>query len=138
VNGFIKLHRQVKGHWVTSRPEWFQAWTYILMSANYETGRVNLTEVYRELSGLFDNRAWRYLVEKLQKDGMLADLEGQNLGSRAGYQQTATVANWSKCHEKSRGATGGASVPVHAEQIPVTHEENSKPTRSQRGALRGV
>jgi hypothetical protein len=53
----IKLYRRIQDHpWLNKRSEWFMGWSYILINADHETGRVNLTETYRELSKHFNRQ----------------------------------------------------------------------------------
>ena len=130
--GFIKLHRQIKDHWVASRPDWFQAWLFILMSANYETGQVNLTEVYRELSRHFTSSMWRRFIERLAKDEMLSDVETQNLGLRQGFRQVATVTNWRKYHQANTVSFGRALGGAQAEHLAETNKNTSKEVKEEK------
>lgn len=149
MSGFVKLHRTLKDHWLNERPEWFMAWVHILMATDYQSGEVNLTEVYRELGQAFDNRKWRYLIEKLSKDGMLERIETVNHGDKAGYQTTARVSNWFKYHAEERGALRGASAervspdarsdsPSETEETIAERGASAERVSQERGALRGV
>lgn len=102
--GFIKLFRQIKGHWLCERPEWFQGWMFIVMAGGWEDGpeygRVNLTSVYRDLSHLFTKDQWRYFIKKLVAADMLEISQTINRGDKSGYEQTAIITNYRKYHER--------------------------------------
>jgi hypothetical protein len=38
--GWIKLHRRIKDHWIWKNPKYFHAWINILMTVNYEDKKV--------------------------------------------------------------------------------------------------
>ena len=102
--GWIKMHRSVLEHpWLNDRLDWCAAWSHILLSTNYETERVNLTEVYRTLSRHFTKDQWRAFVKKLAADDMLVDFKLENYGRNIGYVQDARVANWDE-YQGSRSA----------------------------------
>lgn len=40
MEGWIKLHRQIKDHWLWENPDYLKAWITILFTVNYETKKV--------------------------------------------------------------------------------------------------
>ena len=92
--GFLKLHRRLDGHWITSRADWYAGWIDILMHTAWRTGRVDLTEIpAREF---FTRRAWQRFIGRLKDERMLVDCRyGYEPGAR-GQRLTATIANWEK------------------------------------------
>lgn len=111
------------------------AWVYILGRCNFETGRVNLTEVYRELTDMFTYSKWRSFLDFLKKNEMLEDFQEENRGYRAGHQMTASVKNWfkyqgenSKNHDRanSRAATEQAQSKQQSKPSINTGEKEGK------------
>ena len=40
MEGWIKLHRQIVGHWIFINPNYFRAWIIMLFTVNYEPKKV--------------------------------------------------------------------------------------------------
>ena len=38
--GYIKLHRKIKDNWLFKNPEYFKAWIDMILTANYNDGKV--------------------------------------------------------------------------------------------------
>lgn len=85
--GWIKLHRRIKDHWIWKNPKYFHAWIDILMTVNYEDKKVF---IYGELidcsrgQSLLSLNSWadefgnhwtikqvRTFFDLLQKDSMI-------------------------------------------------------------------
>lgn len=113
---FFLLNRALLEHsWLTKNRSCQLAWIYIIGRASFETGQVNLTEVYRELGDLFESYQWRRFVKRLVKEGMLTAVSVANRGDRIGYEQVAYVANYGKY----QGEKSSRKVPERLpEQLP--------------------
>lgn len=79
---------------------WQLAWLYIVGRANFETAFVNLTDVFREVSDMFNHRTWRYFMDWCVAEKMLHGLEQVNLGRGKGCVTTAFVTKYAEYQGK--------------------------------------
>lgn len=137
---FVQLHHKIRHHaWLNEKAEWFMGWSHILLATNWETGHVNLTEVYRDLKHIFTNNQWRHFIKKLEQDKMLTDLETINHGSAAGYQQTATVTNYLDYHDKSaRSAYRSESHSQHGAADTADDSASTTQTAREESCIHGA
>lgn len=137
---WFAVNRSLLEHpWLTKRTDWAWAWVCILGRANYETGSVTLTEVYRELGRHFTYEQWRHFVQKLVKDEMLEDVQSINRGTVAGFEQTARIRNWAsyqpeKITQSTQQSTHGANNRASTEQSADQDEVTGTSTPSTHGA----
>ena len=87
-NGWIKIHRDIKEHWVFQRDDYFKAWIFLLLRANHqyrktlfsdvipEIVEIHRGEVVTSLKNLGKELGWspskvRRFLFKLEKDNMI-------------------------------------------------------------------
>lgn len=87
-NGWIKLHRDIKYHWVFQRDDYFKAWIFLILRANHKDNKTLFSDVLPEiveikrgevvssLRNLSLDLKWspskvRRFLQKLQKDNMI-------------------------------------------------------------------
>ena len=133
---FFFVNRSLLDHPCLSKNRsWQLAWVYIIGRTKYETGKVVLTEVYRELEDMFSYEQWRYFVRRCVKEGMLSDLETENQGKTAGFRQTAKVSNYDRYQAENLNRAVNSAKHEHTtepttEHLPVTNEKTSPPSTS--------
>jgi len=90
--GWIKVHRDIRKHWVWQKPEYFQAWMYLLISANHKEKtwlqNGNLVQIKRgelvtSLESLAEQFTWsrgkvRHFLNLLEKDTMIVRVSNHN------------------------------------------------------------
>lgn len=97
MNGWIKLHRSIKAHWVYDNPEYFKAWITMLMEVNHQDKMVLIANDLIDCprgSSLNSLQTWvnilgkewtmrkiRTFFELLEKDGMI-DKQGLSKTTR--------------------------------------------------------
>jgi hypothetical protein len=82
--GWIKLHRKITEHWIWSKPEYFQWWVDILMSANFENKKVLIKNQVIECNRgdvLYSYETWanRWKTNKSKAMRFLKMLEKDNM-----------------------------------------------------------
>ncbi len=88
MSGWIKLHRDIKHHWVFQRDDYFRAWIFLILRANHKNNKalfsdilpeiveIKRGEVVSSLRNLSIDLRWtpskvRRFLLKLQKDNMI-------------------------------------------------------------------
>ena len=88
MSGWIKLHRDIKYHWVFQRDDYFRAWIFLILRANHQSNKalfsdilpeiieIKRGEVVSSLRNLGIELKWtsskvRRFLKKLEKDNMI-------------------------------------------------------------------
>jgi hypothetical protein len=135
MSGWIKLHRDIRNHWLMSNAEHFRAWCIMLMEVNFRPSSADVGgSVYHLEAGQSANShdTWarifgpkwnrykvRRLFDKLEKCGQIA---------QQGDRKTTilTIVNW-ETYQNERTTDAAASAQLTAQQPP-----NSRPTAAHR------
>jgi len=87
-NGWIKLHRDIRHHWVFQRDDYFRAWIFLILRANHSDNKALFSDILPEiveikrgqvvssLRNLSIELRWsaskvRRFLKKLEKDNMI-------------------------------------------------------------------
>ena len=135
VNGWIKIHRRIKNHWVHKNPYYFKAWIDILMEVNHQDKKILIDN---ELLGcnrgqsLHSLDSWRKIFGKnwsiqkvrtffklLQKDSMIGT-EGLRKTTRL------TVCNYDTYQDTQQTDNKQITNRQHSDNIQITTNKNVK------------
>lgn len=139
-NFFLTNRSFLEHPWLTKNRFWQLAWVYIVGRADYLTGIVCLTDVYKEVKDMFPTHSkWRHFINQCVKRDMLSEPESENMGENSGFRQLSRVLNYEKYQgeflEKQRSALA-KSRRANAEQaqspMPIDTRETGVSAQSQR------
>lgn len=122
---WLKLHRELKDHWVHDKLEWLAGWIDILMSADWQNdGEVNLTMVPARLK--FSKAGWFRFIKLLIEDGMLTEVETSHNGKTRGSTKIAKITNWHKYQYENNVTNAETNHVTNAKpQNPAPDAQNA-------------
>lgn len=118
---WLKLHRCLKDHPIRKRLDWLGAWVDVLMSTDYATGTVCLTDVPARKQ--MTRGAWLHFVRYLVQEGMISDL--QTVGAGRGSKQWARVTNFAKYNAHQVSSEDAFRPPQRMQKSTVQDEKNA-------------
>lgn len=136
---WIKLDRNIITHWVFSRPDYFSAWIYLLVRANYINGKVlidsELVDVSRgefitSLQKLSKDvnlslQSTRTFLTLLEKDGMIVKKSTSKL-------TRITICKYDSYQDVQHTNNTPATNEQHASNMPVTSVEEVKEYKKEK------
>lgn len=130
MEGWVKVYRKIEGHWIWNKPEYFRAWYYCLLRANYKDTEVlvgaHTIPVKRgQFITSIENFATRTNLTKQQARTFLDLLESNTMIVReATWRSTRiTICNYDKYQDEQH--------PDNTEITPTQHPRNIHVTSTQ-------
>lgn len=134
---FVKVHREPLEHpMFRGRMDWIGAWILVQAAANWQTNRVNLTDVGRKAGRDYgwDNDKWRRFVKRLEKESFIATVEKKNFGNNIGHVHIALIVN----HTNAKNNNSATGEYTGATRVPDTSTEGKKAQPLQSGGSSGA
>lgn len=135
MSGWIKIHREIQGHWISQCPEKLGRWIDLLLLANFEDKKVlvgdRLIEVKRgQMIMSFDYLAKRWNISKSTASKFIELLESDKMVERHTEQRKTilTICNYDSYQQKQDDEPNIApnNCRTTAEQLPNTFKERKE------------
>lgn len=135
MNGWIKLHRQIRNHWVFKNANYFKAWVVIISEVNHQSSKVliegelieckrgqSINSLATWVSILGDDwtiQKLRTFLKLLEKDGMI-NTEGLRKTTRL------TVCNYDSYQSEQQADNKETTSRQHTANTQLTTNKNVK------------
>ena len=135
MSGWIKLHRQIRSHWVFKNANYFKAWIVIISEVNHQSAKIliegelieckrgqSINSLSTWVSILGDNwtiQKLRTFLKLLEKDGMI-NTEGLRKTTRL------TVCNYDSYQSEQQADNKQTTSRQQADNKEVTTNKNEK------------
>jgi len=142
--GWIKLHRQIRNHWVFKNANYFKAWVVIISEVNHQTTKViiegelieckrgqsinSLATWVRILGDEWTVQKLRTFLKLLEKDGMI-NTEGLRKTTRV------TVCNYESYQSEQQGDNKQTTRRQQANNKEITTNKNEKKEKNEKEVL---
>ena len=133
--GFVKVYRKPLSHRMFFKHlEWLGAWLLIQVAADWQTHKVNLTDVGRVLrrDHNWDDGKWSRFTRRLEQEGFIRTLSKKNFGDKVGYQHIAVVYEGPLAPYDEGAVTGSLSGAVMT-RTGVQDDSNFPSEKSVKG-----
>lgn len=144
MSGWIKLHRQIRNHWVFKNANYFKAWVVIISEVNHQSSKVliegELIECKRGQS-INSLATWvnilgddwtiqklRTFLKLLEKDGMI-NTEGLRKTTRL------TVCNYDSYQSEQQADNKQTTNSQHTANTQLTTNKNVKNNKEEKNVL---
>ena len=140
-HGWIKLHRDIVKHWIWKDPNYFKAWTCILLEANHAETKVlikNELIIVKRGQSVNSLKTWVSLFGKgwtvqkirtflkLLKDDSMINMEGLRNTTRI------TVCNYDKYQSQQHTDNTQTTRKQHAANTQPTTNKNEKTLKNEK------
>jgi hypothetical protein len=144
MSGWIKLHRQIRNHWVFKNANYFKAWVVIISEVNHQSTKVviegelieckrgqsinSLATWVRILGDEWTVQKLRTFLKLLEKDGMI-NTEGLRKTTRV------TVCNYESYQSEQQGDNKQTTRRQQADNKEITTNKNEKKEKNEKEVL---
>jgi hypothetical protein len=144
MSGWIKLHRQIRNHWVFKNANYFKAWVVIISEVNHQSTKVviegelieckrgqsinSLATWVRILGDEWTVQKLRTFLKLLEKDGMI-NTEGLRKTTRV------TVCNYDSYQSEQQGDNKQTTRRQQADNKEITTNKNEKNEKNEKEVL---
>lgn len=137
---FVKVYRESLEHpMFRGRMDWIGAWILVQAAADWQTNRVNLTDVGRKAGRDYgwDNDKWRRFVKRLEKESFIATIEKKNFGNNIGHIHIALIVEHTNGKNHNDSVTGESTG---ATRVPnaLANEKKSESLQSEYTSAAGA
>jgi hypothetical protein len=145
MSGWIKLHRQIRNHWVFKNANYFKAWVVIISEVNHQSTKVliegelieckrgqsinSLATWVRILGDEWTVQKLRTFLKLLEKDGMI-NTEGLRKTTRV------TVCNYESYQSEQQGDNKQTTKRQQADNKEITTNKNEKKEKNEKNMYR--